>query len=944
MQFRRLLFILYLFPFFAQAQPYTLKEVSLPGDPSSSILYSVINIPGGWASTGRAVLPNEESYGMLIIFQNNKEQIYTLKAGVQCRLYNLLADSDSTLITAGYIKYEKNSLQRALLARWDLQGRLIDSVSSTIDGKDWMMLNDLVMAPDNFIYGICMVREDDISYPWLLKFDSSLKMLQHTRLPGQATNTGVEAKIIKGYNDSSFFYCVNDKDSCLLAAIDLNGRTIKKRTVKAPYDFHYLREGDVSEPYFQVFPGVFDLNYRNKSLYLSGTARNSSWVGKFNDSLSIQASLITQSPFYESGGTLLFTGKQCWLSSQVGYEGIPYRPILYLLDDSLLTIKQLVYTNTPSRMLFATSLPDGNFLFTGAKVYGEKDKAAYGIMRLAERSEKISAEVDWSSLDGPPGADATALSIDKKGNYWLGTGSSGGVYYSADKGSSWEPRLKGLGPMHVNGLFWRNDTLFAKVSDMRLSERTEVDQRDKEIFFYLKNGKGEWKYYKKRENYYSLNRSIREENIRKFNYYNEQFPLQKTSKVYSRLISHYKAWGVDFKNEGFDLFTHEFANRFGNFYPLDSNLVELNKHFPADVFEGERNIEMDGDRMILLAKSGLYFSEKAGALQPAPVKGLVATDVRQLREGPKGDIYALVGTHEIWKLKNKEWTLWFDGNEHLTEYGKDTAVTGYDIPYFDISANDELAFSYGGDAWKVTSEGKAQLMKAHGEWLKTEDGTPDNVNLFGAAITADGREVFVGASEGNIFRLYQQVGDELMAIIDTKSEAFCYLYTDKAGETWFVGDSIYRLDATGYRALLKNDLGISFVTHIASNHKGKLVLMSKTGCLLFDPQTDQWQLINMNPPLIEGSQEQNYFSAVAIDDDDQIYTGTAPWYSVMCGFGVEGYPSGIYRHEGYFMSPLKNNINSWILSVECDKEGRVLAGTAGSGVITSTHSIHKKTP
>jgi hypothetical protein len=262
-------------------------------------------------------------------------------------------------------------------------------------------------------------------------------------------------------------------------------------------------------------------------------------------------------------------------------------------------------------------------------------------------------------------------------------------------------------------------------------------------------------------------------------------------------------------------------------------------------------------------------------------------------------------------------------------------VTGYDIPLFDVNTNGEVAFPFGGDAWMVSGDGKPSLLKPHGEYLNDNSGKPGNVNIFGAAITSDGRKFILGVGGTDSFVLLEEAGTELKPVIDTKTMQFCYLYTDKVGKTWFVGDSIYRLDLNGPRAFLERPNGMAFITNISSNHKGKLVLMNSGGCLLFDPLKENWQAINLATPLIEGSEQRQSFNSVARDDSDRIYTGTAPYYTVSCGFGTEGYPSGVFLNQGYYMSSLKNSINNWILSVECDKEGRVLAGTAGSGVIAT---------
>ncbi|MFI5204049.1 MAG: hypothetical protein ACHQF2_06085, partial [Flavobacteriales bacterium] len=97
--------------------------------------------------------------------------------------------------------------------------------------------------------------------------------------------------------------------------------------------------------------------------------------------------------------------------------------------------------------------PDGKIVYfkeTGEQTPDLGSKIELSMLPFLKNaaSKRLTAS-NWKSLNGPAGADATAFYIDKKGNYWLGTGSSGGVYFSSDKGNTWSPRLKGSGPVHV---------------------------------------------------------------------------------------------------------------------------------------------------------------------------------------------------------------------------------------------------------------------------------------------------------------------------------------------------------------------------------------------------------------------------------------------------------------------------------------------------------------
>jgi hypothetical protein len=100
----------------------------------------------------------------------------------------------------------------------------------------------------------------------------------------------------------------------------------------------------------------------------------------------------------------------------------------------------------------------------------------YGKYFLADTRTDFKPE--WKETNGLTGCDATAFYVDEKGNYWLGTGSSGGVYFSMNKGKNWTARNKGIGPCHVS--------LIGKVGN------TMYVEKDFGSLYYFKESGSEW--------------------------------------------------------------------------------------------------------------------------------------------------------------------------------------------------------------------------------------------------------------------------------------------------------------------------------------------------------------------------------------------------------------------------------------------------------------------
>jgi len=79
-------------------------------------------------------------------------------------------------------------------------------------------------------------------------------------------------------------------------------------------------------------------------------------------------------------------------------------------------------------------------------------------------------------LNGPFGADVTYF-FKSKTEYWIGTGSSGGIFHSKSLSSSWVPCNNPFGPAHIYWINEINDTLFTKADS---------------LFFYLNKKNFTW--------------------------------------------------------------------------------------------------------------------------------------------------------------------------------------------------------------------------------------------------------------------------------------------------------------------------------------------------------------------------------------------------------------------------------------------------------------------
>ncbi|MBC7863783.1 MAG: WG repeat-containing protein, partial [Bacteroidia bacterium] len=329
---------------------------------------------------------------------------------------------------------------------------------------------------------------------------------------------------------------------------------------------------------------------------------------------------------------------------------------------------------------------DKNFSLMNSTTAEEKWKKSILNQVMASSSKKIE-KAEWISEKGPFGCDATTFMIDKDGTWWLGTGSSGGVFISKDKGKSWTDMYKGMGPVHVTNLEKINDTIFVSAA---LPGRFEFSYPQNNYsnyykLFFLTKGEKEWKELKgERAAFISESlKEIRKERIDKLS---GLFQIGQTPADFD----------PNRENETMYVFKMNKATQL-----ITDTIKAL---VPSDFTTGYYPVYevIDTNSIALLCRSGIYVADfKKHKLEKCGTKGLLATDVTAIYPGKNQEVTITSGTYSVWKKVNDKWTLVGDTYENLKR--ESFAKNEIDYSRFNFNQNGDAVFVAEGSVYKLSA-------------------------------------------------------------------------------------------------------------------------------------------------------------------------------------------------------------------------------------------------
>jgi hypothetical protein len=573
------------------------------------------------------------------------------------------------------------------------------------------------------------------------------------------------------------------------------------------------------------------------------------------------------------------------------------------------------------------------------------ENSTYGKSFIAERQLNVEK---WNFIPGLEGCDATAFYVDEKENYWLGTGSSGGVYFSKDKGQHWAERNKGIGPSHVS--------LLGKVN-----ENVYMENNMQGIFVYMDSS----------DTWESLPDSISEpirnslvnqakirltKNFKKFKpQFNidskfSPFPIENEQTYYNSLLMKYrysdeynKIW-FDENNKRID--APQLNGNAPHIINLDLSKGSPIKRLPHDIFglRAGNFYNLPDSSTALLAKSGLYKIE-GNRIDPMSVNGLNATDIRQLIKVSDDQFYALSGNSSIWRLKNKAWTKVFDGYLNAVEKEWKQNEPGAIINKLTIYESN-VYFDYLGCINKLDSKNKISIFL--GSRIE-KDATDTSVirTYFFKEIQFNKQGVYgiaeVNEMNGNVADSYSSLvkikknGIRIITRVSNETGS-AFLYKDHLGNIWLSDLASFKMlenDSTFVNSIETTNLDNS--NKIAETKDGKMCIVTGNASLAsFDVKSKSWKEMqveerfsNVKTPAIR---------CIAYDNEGNIFAGTGPSYqSLGCESWMNNFVPGngiyLFAYNGtkYSLENFFDGPNPWILSLVPIKDGFVV-GTSGSGV------------
>ncbi|UKN03144.1 hypothetical protein K6119_06405 [Paracrocinitomix mangrovi] len=605
---------------------------------------------------------------------------------------------------------------------------------------------------------------------------------------------------------------------------------------------------------------------------------------------------------------------------------------LVLLED----YKSALYFIEQQRLLNPNEMSD-----TNEKLYQE-------IKRKLDQSKDCGCDFklgNYQAANGPQGADATAFYEDNDGNYWMGTGSSGGVYFSSNKGKSWKVKNNGIGPWHIVDFLFEKDTLYIQVNNMPV----DIDGKPR-IYAYHKSedrwafvdgaiernpeycvGRAGEIYLKMIQNNSDpfLNKSA---NLNYTDNFNSQYSYSTESYYWQRSVN---------PEFGFVPYYYEKGRRVFGYIESTPEMAQLNHNFPRDMFTLPRGNQytLKDDSKLLLSKSGLYQVENMKEISPLSMSGVVATDVRQLVNN-NGVLYALVNEADIWQYKKGKWKKVFDAYQHHIKMDDPISRTGYDTKELNLQKDGSILFSFCGKLWELSSSGKAKAIsidfsKIESKYLDPRviiesSGYDMSGNLYVLIQLYDIKKKDKDKMFPEPYFSYQmicKVVDGKAELFDDSKNYYNCLFNDKNGLLWVSGDGVYTIGEGSVSQDILHGYSNGYMNRYCFLDNGDFLHFNQKGVWKWLSERRRWDRIITQPP-------PHGAACVASDADGTVYIGTGDLYSHGCGESpVEGKSSGIYKWDGDNWVPILGNPNPWTYAMVPSEKNGLAIGTGGSGVV-----------
>jgi len=591
---------------------------------------------------------------------------------------------------------------------------------------------------------------------------------------------------------------------------------------------------------------------------------------------------------------------------------------------------------------------------------GDQIWAGTFISRLSKR--KPAVEINVSSASGPFGCDATAFYIDKSGNYWLGTGSSGGVYRSEDKGKTWNAKNNGIGPVHAFMLTEMNDTLFLlsnqynelNYDNYYIDEIIQMNYYDVITQQWMPYSSKEFNEMGELPFFYDLER------IKQNKYLNDTLNIEQAGKRLESAATYLEEY---YNNEGYyDPYNEYYAVNFEHILSHKENGTDtIRENMPPDVYSlygGE--IAYGNNEQVLLAKSGAYRIDANEKIERIGEEGMIATDISQTLSLNDGRIIAKEGSSDIWQFYNGKWTCVFDFYNH---FSADNSIKRRNVKtgYVSADKNDKVYFCSGGELFQLDKHGKLKTLLKTDTLVNLLSGGTTEVNEYGNILEATyyrfkplsaarnhKNELYVlGALQDYSFN-YEMTNYYALALLDENTGKLNFKYgifdqpafepfikTDKKGGVYmFTQRTVFKAGDSTFKRVTNylNEYSVLKFATTAVSPEGDIVITDYPDKLkYYEHQSKQWHTLKISDKRIA-------LSTIGFDQQGNLLGATGFMYTFYCGGPGELVgEAGLYRAKftdmGIEWEKIKNEINPKIISIEPNAQFGVLLGSSGSGLL-----------